>query len=81
MSKVTFVQDGVLTVAPAHYGLVDSSIGGQLARKMVPQADGRTRRGLVSINTCRDAITETLKKPQAMLNSLKFIGVSRLVIG
>ena len=81
MSKVTFVQDGVLTVAPAHYGLVDSSIGGQLARKMVPSADGRTRRGLVAINNCRDAISDTLKNPQDMLNSLKYIGVSRLVIG
>lgn len=81
MSKVTFVQDGVLTVAPANYGLVDSSIGGQLARKMVPSADGRTRRGLAAINTCRDAIRDTLKNPQAMLNSLKYIGVSRMVIG
>ena len=61
MSKVTFVQDGVLTVAPANYGLVDSSIGGQLARKMVPGADGRTRRGLAAINKYRENLSGLLK--------------------
>lgn len=61
MSKVTFVQDGALVVAPANYGLVDSSIGGQLARKMIPSADGRTRRGLVSINAMRDRISAGMK--------------------
>lgn len=81
MSKVTFVQDGALVVAPTQYGMVDFSIGGQLARKMLPAADARTRRGMVAINACRDAIRDTLKKPEAMLNGLKFIGVSRLVIG
>lgn len=65
----------------ANYGLVDSSIGGQLARKELPEADGRTRRGLVAINDLRDRIGDTLKNPQAMLNSLKYIGVSRRVIG
>lgn len=81
MSKVTFVQDGVLTVAPAHYGMVDSSIGGQLARKMVPQADGRTRRGLVAINSMRAAICDTLKNPTALMGSREVLGVNRLVIG
>lgn len=61
MSKLSFVVDGALVVAPANYGLVDSSIGGQLARKMIPSADGRTRRGLVAINRCRDNITGLLK--------------------
>lgn len=60
MQKVSFVQDGALVVAPANYGLVDSSIGGQLARKMV-KADGRTRRGLVAINKCRDNLSGLLK--------------------
>lgn len=85
MSNIVFVQDGVVTSAPASYGVVDFSIGGQLARKQLSRqgvgADGRTLRGLVAINNCRDAIRDTLKKPQAMLNSLKSIGVRRLVIG
>lgn len=75
MSKVTFVQDGVLTVAPAHYGLVDSSIGGQLARKMIPSADGRTRRGLVAINNMRDRIGQVLKDYSPA------VSCCRLVIG
>ncbi len=62
MKKVSFVQDGVLTVAPANYGLVDSSIGGHLARKELPEADGRTRRGLVAINDLRDRIGGYMKK-------------------
>lgn len=62
MKKVSFVQDGVLTVAPANYGLIDSSIGGQLARKELPLADGRTRRGLVAINDLRDRIGGCMKK-------------------
>lgn len=78
MSKVTFVQDGVLTVAPAHYGLVDSSIGGQLARKMIPSADGRTRRGLVVINNMRDRIGEAVK---SYAKGKAFVHGSRLVIG
>ena len=61
MQKVSFVQDGVLTVAPANYGLVDSSLGGQLARKMVPGADGRTRRGLAAINKYRENLSGLLK--------------------
>lgn len=61
MQKVSFVQDGALVVAPANYGLVDSSIGGQLARKMV-KADGRTRRGLVSINKYRESLSGLLKQ-------------------
>lgn len=81
MSKLSFVVDGALVVAPANYGLVDSSIGGQLARKMIPSADGRTRRGLVAINRCREGISDTLKNPKAMLESLKFIGVRRLILG
>lgn len=81
MSNIVFVQDGVVTSAPASYGIVDFSIGGQLARKQLPMADGRTHRGLVSINEARKAITETLKKPQAMMAALKTIGVNRLVIG
>lgn len=60
MQKVSFVQDGALVVAPANYGMVDFSIGGQLARKMV-KADGRTRRGLVAINKCRDNLSGLLK--------------------
>lgn len=61
MSKLSFVIDGALVVAPANYGLVDSSIGGQLARKMIPSADGRTRRGLAAINKCRANLSELLK--------------------
>lgn len=62
MKKVTFVQDGAIVSAPANYGLIDSSIGGQLARKELPEADGRTRRGLVAINDLRDRIGGYLKK-------------------
>lgn len=62
MSKLSFVVDGALVVAPANYGLVDSSIGGQLARKELPEADGRTRRGLVAINDLRDRIGGYMKK-------------------
>lgn len=62
MQKVSFVQDGSLVVAPANYGLVDSSIGGQLARKMVPGADGRTRRGLAAINKYRENLSGLLKQ-------------------
>ena len=61
MQKVSFVQDGALVVAPANYGLVDSSIGGQLARKMIPSADGRTRRGLAAVNKCRENLSGLLK--------------------
>lgn len=78
MKKVSFVQDGALVVAPANYGLVDSSIGGQLARKMIPSADGRTRRGLVAINNMRDRIGECLK---SYAKSKSFVHGSRLVIG
>ncbi|WBF79252.1 hypothetical protein IACHDJAJ_00013 [Aeromonas phage vB_AdhS_TS3] len=81
MSNIVFVQDGVVTSAPASYGIVDFSIGGQLARKQLPQADGRTARGMASINICRQAITDTLKDPAVMLGALKTIGVNRLVIG
>lgn len=81
MSNIVFVQDGVVTSAPASYGIVDFSIGGQLARKQLPMADGRTHRGLVAINEARKAITETLKDPAVMLGALKTIGVNRLVIG
>lgn len=62
MQKVSFVQDGALVVAPANYGMVDSSIGGQLARKILRNADGRTRRGLVAINKCRDNLSGLLKQ-------------------
>lgn len=62
-----------MVVAPANYGLVDSSIGGQLARKMIPSADGRTRRGLVAINNMRD---RTVKSYESFVH-----GASRLVIG
>lgn len=62
MKKVSFVQDGALVVAPASYGVVDFSIGGQLARKMVPDADGRTSRGMVAINNMRDRITACAKE-------------------
>ena len=61
MKKVSFVQDGDLVVAPANYGMVDFSIGGQLARKELPEADGRTERGLVAINDLRDRIGEYIK--------------------
>ena len=61
MQKVSFVQDGAIVSAPANYGMVDSSIGGQLARKMAPGADGRTRRGLVAINNMRDRIESGIK--------------------
>lgn len=62
MKKVSFVQDGALVVAPASYGVVDFSIGGQLARKELPEADGRTERGLVAINDLRDRIGGYVKK-------------------
>ena len=62
MKKVSFVQDGALVIAPANYGLVDSSLGGHLARKELPEADGRTRRGLVAINDLRDRIGGCMKK-------------------
>ena len=78
MQKVSFVQDGALVVAPANYGLVDSSIGGQLARKMVPSADGRTRRGLVAINNMRDRISEAVK---SYSKGKAFVHGSRMVIG
>ena len=78
MSNIVFVQDGAIVSAPANYGMVDSSIGGQLARKMIPSADGRTRRGLVSINNMRDRIGECLK---SYANSKSFVHGSRLVIG
>lgn len=79
MSKIVFVQDGVLVSAPANYGVIDSSIGGQLARKMIPSADGRTRRGLVAINSMRDRIGECLK---TYAKGRSFIhGQGRLVIG
>ena len=81
MKKVSFVQDGAIVSAPASYGVVDFSIGGQLARKELPEADGRTERGLVAINDLRDRIGRYMKNPQTMLNSLKYIGVSRMVIG
>lgn len=61
MKKVSFVQDGDLVVAPANYGMVDFSIGGQLARKELPEADGRTSRGLEAINYLRDRIGEYMK--------------------
>ena len=59
MKKVSFVQDAV---APANYGLVDYSIGGHLARKELPEADGRTHRGLAAINDLRDRIGGCMKK-------------------
>lgn len=62
MSNIVFVQDGSVVSAPASYGVVDFSIGGQLARKMVPDADGRTSRGLVAINNMRDRITACAKE-------------------
>ena len=62
MKKVSFVQDGALVVAPANYGLVDSSIGGQLARKELPEADGHTRRGMVAINKYRENLSGLLKQ-------------------
>lgn len=65
-----------MVVAPANYGLVDSSIGGQLARKMIPSADGRTRRGLVAINNMRDRTVKSYVKGQSFVH-----GASRLVIG
>ena len=61
MQKVSFVQDGAMVVAPANYGMVDSSIGGQLARKELPEADGRTRRGLAAINKYRENLSGLLK--------------------
>lgn len=81
MSNIVFVQDGVVTSAPASYGIVDFSIGGQLARKQLPMADGRTHRGLVAINEARKAITETLKNPAALMGSREVLGCRRLVIG
>ena len=81
MSNIVFVQDGAIVSAPASYGMVDFSIGGQLARKELPGADGRTSRGLADINDLRDRIGRYMKNPQTMLNSLKYIGVSRMVIG
>ena len=62
MKKVSFVQDGAIVSAPSSYGVVDFSIGGQLARKELPEADGRTERGLVAINDLRDRIGGYLKK-------------------
>lgn len=62
MKKVSFVQDGAIVSAPASYGVVDFSIGGQLARKELPEADGRTERGLVAINDLRDRIGGYMKK-------------------
>ena len=61
MKKVSFVQDGAIVSAPANYGVVDFSIGGQLARKELPEADGRTSRGLEAINDLRDRIGEYIK--------------------
>lgn len=61
MSNIVFVQDGAIVSAPANYGVVDFSIGGQLARKILRNADGRTRRGLVAINKCRDNLSGLLK--------------------
>ena len=61
MSNIVFVQDGAIVSAPANYGVVDFSIGGQLARKELPEADGRTERGLVAINDLRDRIGEYIK--------------------
>ena len=61
MKKVSFVQDGAIVSAPASYGVIDSSIGGQLARKMVPGADGRTRRGLAAINKYRENLSGLLR--------------------
>lgn len=61
MKKVSFVQDGAIVFAPANYGVVDFSIGGQLARKELPEADGRTSRGLEAINDLRDRIGEYIK--------------------
>ena len=61
MSKIVFVQDGIVTSAPANYGVVDFSIGGQLARKELPEADGRTSQGLEAINDLRDRIGEYIK--------------------
>lgn len=61
MKKVSFVQDGALVFAPASYGVIDSSIGGQLARKELPEADGRTSRGLEAINDLRDRIGRYMK--------------------
>lgn len=81
MSNIVFVQDGVVTSAPASYGVVDFSIGGQLARKMIPSADGRTRRGLVAINSMRDDIRDTLKNPAALMGAREILGARRLVIG
>lgn len=81
MSNIVFVQDGVVTSAPASYGIVDFSIGGQLACKQLPQADGRTARGMASINSMRAAICDTLKNPAALMGSREVLGVSRLVIG
>lgn len=62
MKKVSFVQDGAIVSAPASYGVVDFSIGGQLARKELPEADGRTSHGLVAINDLRDRIGGYMKK-------------------
>ena len=62
MSNIVFVQDGAIVSAPASYGVVDFSIGGQLARKELPEADGRTERGLVAINDLRDRIGGYMKK-------------------
>ncbi len=61
MSNIVFVQDGAIVSAPANYGMVDFSIGGQLARKELPEADGRTPRGLEAINDLRDRIGEFMK--------------------
>ena len=78
MKKVSFVQDGALVIAPASYGVVDFSIGGQLARKELPEADGRTERGLVAINDLRDRIGGYMKK---YANSQLSPSWGRVVIG
>ena len=61
MSNIVFVQDGAIVSAPANYGVVDFSIGGQLARKELPEADGRTSHGLEAINDLRDRIGRYMK--------------------
>lgn len=61
MRNITFVSNGKVVVAPASYGMIDSSIGGQLARKVV-NADGRTARGLVSLDNFRDQISDYIKR-------------------
>lgn len=60
---ITYFDVNTKTVvsAPSCYGVIDQSIGGQLARKRLPFADGRTRRGMTDINRTRDAIAGLLK--------------------